>query len=254
MGCNASTAVRSDAEAPAPASPTKAKSDRTSNASSGVSSKSTIASSTGTVASELGKLAEDHEPPARLFLVVGTEGSGKTTLIRHVRFLYDETCAAASGPARASQGSAPTPPPHPLARRYAAECAKFVKSVRQASVRAIQAVLRERLDGASETHRATIDKVMSLGRRDVIDASVRAQPVAARAPLPIPTSRRNAQLAEEVQELWREPAVKDAMAKMSDRQTAEASAHFVQRLTDLAADKCALRCLSRSYRAPPPGG
>ena len=100
MGCSNSKTTHPDASAASPKTPKLDRgTSRSSEASSGAASKSTAASSATTVASDLGKLAEENAPPGRLFLVVGTPGSGKTTLIRHIRFLHDETCAPLTTPA-----------------------------------------------------------------------------------------------------------------------------------------------------------
>jgi hypothetical protein len=87
--------------------------------------------------------------------------------------------------------------------------------VRQASVRAIQAVVRALPDGACADHQETIDRVKALGRRDAIDA----------------------ELAVEVQALWREMPITDAVVQTVDAQTAAAAGYFVPRLATLAGDK-----------------
>ena len=87
--------------------------------------------------------------------------------------------------------------------------------MRQASVRAIQAVVRALPDGACADHHETIERVKSLGRRDAIDA----------------------ELAVEVQALWREMPITDAVVQTVDAQTAAAAGYFVPRLATLAGDK-----------------
>ena len=87
--------------------------------------------------------------------------------------------------------------------------------MRQASVRAIQAVVRALPDGACADHHETIDRVKSLGRRDAIDA----------------------ELAVQVQALWREMPITDAVVQTVDAQTAAAAGYFVPRLAALASDK-----------------
>ena len=87
--------------------------------------------------------------------------------------------------------------------------------MRQASVRAIQAVVRALPDGACPNHHETIERVKSLGRRDAIDA----------------------ELAVEVQALWREMPITDAVVQTVDAQTAVAAGYFVPRLATLAGDK-----------------
>ena len=87
--------------------------------------------------------------------------------------------------------------------------------MRQASVRAIQAVARALPDGACAEHQETIDRVKALGRRDAIDA----------------------ELAVEVQALWREMPITDAVVQTVDAQTAAAAGYFVPRLAALAGDK-----------------
>ena len=87
--------------------------------------------------------------------------------------------------------------------------------MRQASVRVIQAVVRALPDGACTDHHETIELVKSLGRRDAIDA----------------------ELAVQVQALWREMPITDAVVQTVDAQTAAAAGYFVPRLATLAGDK-----------------
>ena len=108
--------------------------------------------------------------------------------------------------------------------------------MRQASVRAIQAVVRALPDGACADHQETIDRVKSLGRRDAIDA----------------------ELAVEVQALWREMPITDAVVQTVDAQTAAAAGYFVPRLAALAGDKFVpevedvLRLTALLLQSPPP--
>ena len=74
--------------------------------------------------------------------------------------------------------------------------------MRQASVRAIQAVVRALPDGACADHQETIDRVKALGRRDAIDA----------------------ELAVEVQALWREMPITDAVVQTVDAHVFERAA------------------------------